>query len=160
VQAAGNSGMDLDDPNNHNYPTRVYVDGGGAGDAWIVVGATGREDDSNLVAGFSNYGRTSVDVFAPGVGIYSCLPGSKYGEESGTSMASPVVAGLAALIREYYPKLKAAQVKDVILRSVVKPAHPVWVGSGEHRRLVTLDQISVAGGVVNAYNALELAAKE
>jgi subtilisin family serine protease len=101
-----------------------------------------------------------VDVFAPGVGIYSCLPGSKYGEESGTSMASPVVTGLAALIREYYPKLTAGEVKDIILRSVVKPAHSVWVGNGQHRRLVTLDQISVSGGVVNAYRALELAGKK
>ena len=126
VEAAGNSSMDLDDPANHNYPTRVYADGSGVAGAWIVVGATGRKDDSDLVAGFSNYGRTSVDVFAPGVDIYSCLPGSTYGEESGTSMASPVVTGLAALIREYYPKLKAAQVKDIILRSVVKPGHPVW----------------------------------
>ena len=75
-------------------------------------------------------------------------------------MASPVVAGLAALIREYYPKLKAAQVKDIILRSVVKPSHPVWIGGGQNRWLVTLGEISVGGGVVNAYKALELAAKE
>ena len=160
VQAAGNDGNDLDDPANHNYPNRVYADSSGRADAWIVVGASDRKDDSDLVANFSNYGRTSVDVFAPGVGIYSCLPGSKYGEESGTSMASPVVTGLAALILEYYPKLKAAQVKDIILRSVVKPAHPVWIGGGPHRRLVKMDEISVAGGVVNAYQALELARKE
>jgi subtilisin family serine protease len=160
VEASGNSGMDLDDPANHNFPSRVYEDGTGVAGAWIVVGASGRNDDSNLVAGFSNYGKTTVDVFAPGVDIYSCLPGSKYGEESGTSMASPVVAGLAALLREYYPKLNASQVKDIILRSVVKPAHPVWVGGGEHKRLVTLDEISVTGGVVNAYRALELASKQ
>jgi subtilisin family serine protease len=160
VQAAGNDARDLDDPSNHNYPSRVYADGSGVAGAYIVVGASDRKDDSTLVAEFSNYGRTSVDVFAPGVGIYSCLPGSKYGEESGTSMASPVVTGLAALIREYYPKLTAGEVKDIILRSVVKPAHSVWVGNGQHRRLVTLDQISVSGGVVNAYRALELAGKK
>lgn len=160
VQAAGNDGLDLDNPANHNYPNRVYADSSGVAGAWIVVGASDRRDDSDLVANFSNYGRTSVDVFAPGVGIYSCLPGSKYGEESGTSMASPVVAGLAALIREYYPKLKAAQVKDIILRSVVKPGHPVWIGGGPNRKLVNMDEISVTGGVVNAYQALELAAKE
>lgn len=159
VQAAGNDGRDLDNPVNHNYPTRVYADGGVAG-TWIVVGASDRKDDSDLVADFSNYGRTSVDVFAPGVGIYSCLPGSKYGEESGTSMASPVVAGLAALIREYHPKLKAEQVKDIILQSVVKVTHPVYIGTGKDRRLVTMDQICVSGGVVNAWQALQLAAKK
>jgi subtilisin family serine protease len=160
VQAAGNDGRDLDDPANHNYPSRVYADSSGVAGAWIVVGASDRKDDSNLVASFSNYGRTSVDVFAPGVGIYSCLPGSKYGEESGTSMASPVVTGLAALIREYYPGLKAAEVKAIILRSVVKPGHPVWIGGGPNRRLVKMEEISVTGGVVNAYQALELASKE
>jgi cell wall-associated protease len=128
--------------------------------AVIVVGATGPKDDSDLVTPFSNYGRKSVDVFAPGLQIYSCLPGSTYGYESGTSMASPVVAGLAALIREYYPKLKAQQVKDIILQSVVKPAHEVYVGNGKDRRRVGMDEISVSGGVVNAYRALELAGKE
>jgi subtilisin family serine protease len=160
VHAAGNDGKDLDDPANRNYPNRVYADSSGVAGAWIEVGASGRKDDSDLVANFSNYGRSSVDVFAPGVGIYSCLPGSKYGEESGTSMASPVVAGLAALIREYYPKLKADQVKDIILRSVVKPTHPVWIGSGPHKHLVAMSEVSLSGGVVNAYQALQLAAKE
>lgn len=160
VQAAGNDGEDLDDSANHNYPNRIYGDGSGVAGAWIVVGASGWKDDSDLVASFSNYGRKSVDVFAPGVQIYSCLPGSTYGYESGTSMASPVVTGLAALIREYYPRLKAQQVKDIILESVVKPNHPVYLGSGKDRRLVNLDEISVTGGVVNAYRALELAGKK
>jgi subtilisin family serine protease len=160
VQAAGNDGKDLDDPAIHNYPNRIYADGSGEAGAWIVVGATGPKDDSDLVTDFSNYGRRSVDVFAPGLQIYSCLPGSTYGYESGTSMASPVVAGLAALIREYYPRLKAQQVKDIILRSVVKPTHEVYVGNGKDRRRVSMDEVSVSGGVVNAYRALELAAKE
>jgi cell wall-associated protease len=159
IQAAGNDGRDLDDPANHNYPTRIYADGSSA-DAWIVVGASDQHDDTTLVATFSNYGKHSVDVFAPGVDIYSCLPGSTYGTESGTSMASPVVTGLAALIREYYPKLKAAQVKDIILRSVLRPTHPVYAGNGDKKHLVTLDQISVTGGIVNAYQALQLAAKQ
>ena len=83
--------------------------------------------------------------------------GSKYIHEDGTSMASPVVAGLAALIREYYPKLTAVQVKQIILQSVVKPTHPVVIGSGETRRVVSLSDISTTGGVVNAYQALLLA---
>jgi hypothetical protein len=73
-------------------------------------------------------------------------------------MASPVVAGLAALIREYYPKLTALQVKDIILRSVVKPAHTVTIVEDGQPRQVQLSDICVTGGVVNTYEALKLAA--
>jgi subtilisin family serine protease len=157
VHAAGNDGKDLDDPDNPNYPNPYYADSSGTADSWLTVGATGYKDDSTLVASFSNYGKKSVDVFAPGVEIYSSIPGSKYTRESGTSMASPVVAGLAALIREYYPKLKATQVKQIIIQSVVKPNHTVVIGHGEKRLVVNLSDISVSGGVVNAYQALQLA---
>jgi cell wall-associated protease len=128
-------------------------------DAWIEVGASGFKNDSTLVASFSNYGRTQVDVFAPGVSIYSTTPGSHYANHDGTSMAAPVVTGLAALIREYYPKLTAVEVKDIILRSVVEPAHTVVVTAGGQPRSVLLSDISVSGGVVNAYQALQLAAQ-
>jgi subtilisin family serine protease len=157
IHAAGNDGKDLDDPENPNYPNPYYGDSSGTADAWITVGATGYTDDSTLVASFSNYGKKSVDVFAPGVQIYSSIPGSKYARESGTSMACPVVVGLAALIREYYPKLKAVDVKRIIMESVVKPTHTVMVGRGDKRRAVMLSDISVSGGIVNAYQALQLA---
>jgi subtilisin family serine protease len=156
IHAAGNDGKDLDDSTNGNFPNPYYADGSGTADAWITVGASGPDDDSTLVASFSNYGRKSVDVFAPGVQIYSSIPGSKYTYESGTSMASPVVTGMAALIREYYPKLKAAQVKQIIMQSVVKPSHPVLVDQG--KRKVSMSDISVSGGVVNVYRALQAAA--
>ena len=157
IHAAGNDGKDLDDPENPNYPNPYYGDSSGTADAWLTVGASGYTDDSTLVASFSNYGKKSVDVFAPGVQIYSSIPGSKYTLESGTSMACPVVVGLAALIREYYPKLKAVEVKQIIMQSVVKPTHSVVIGRGEKRRVVNLSDISVAGGIVNAYQALQLA---
>src|ERR1700761_2688090 len=158
IHAAGNDGKDLDDPDNPNYPNPYYGDSPGSADAWITVGATGYNDDSTLVASFSNYGKKSVDVFAPGVDIYSSIPGSKYTKESGTSMACPVVVGLAALIREYYPRLKAIEVKQIIMQSVVKPNHPVVLGERTGKRLVVnLSDISVSGGVVNAYQALQLA---
>jgi subtilisin family serine protease len=73
-------------------------------------------------------------------------------------MAAPVVAGLAALIREYYPGLKAVQVKDIILQSVVKPAHTVIVKMGNEQKKVYLNDICTSGGVVSAYQALKLAA--
>lgn len=157
IHAAGNDAKDLDDPENPNYPNPYYADSSGTADAWLTVGATGYTDDSTLVAPFSNYGKKSVDVFAPGVQIYSSIPGSKYTLESGTSMACPVVAGLAALIREYYPKLKAIDVKKIIMESVVKPSHSVVIGHGDKHRTVTLSDISVSGGIVNAYQALQLA---
>jgi cell wall-associated protease len=155
IHAAGNDGKDLG--KETNYPTRVYADSSGSADAWIEVGASGPDDDSTLVAPFSNYGKTQVDVFAPGVAIHSTTPGSHYADHDGTSMASPVVAGLAALIREYYPKLKAIQVKDIIMRSVVKPTHPVTITVDGTPRQVMLSDICVSGGVVNAYLALQLA---
>ncbi|HTD99046.1 MAG TPA: S8 family serine peptidase [Mucilaginibacter sp.] len=140
IQAAGNSNKNIDSA--ANFPNRVYKDGKTAG-AYIVVGASGLKDDSQLKAGFSNYGKQSVDVFAPGVQIYSSVPGSKYDYYDGTSMAAPVVAGLAALLREYYPKLSAIQVKEIILQSVVKRD--------------ALTNYCATGGVVNAYHALLLA---
>lgn len=141
VHAAGNDNKDLDKENN--FPTNKYEDGTMA-DAWLTVGASTPYNDRRLKAGFSNYGKTTVDVFAPGYAIYSTYPDQKYQDNNGTSMASPVVAGLAALIRSYYPKLSAVQVKEIIMKSVEK-ADP-------------LTAISVTGGVVNAYNALKLAA--
>jgi cell wall-associated protease len=143
VQAAGNSNEDID--TTSNFPNRKYLNGKEAG-AWIVVGASGMKNDSTLKAPFSNYGTSAVDVFAPGEQIYSSIPGSKYAYFDGTSMASPVVAGLAALIREYHPKLSAMQVKEIILESVVVTPF--------------LKNDCQTSGVVNAFNALSLAAQE
>ncbi|HEX8378638.1 MAG TPA: S8 family peptidase [Pedobacter sp.] len=126
---------------------------------WIEVGASGWTNDENLIADFSNYGDRSVDVFAPGVKINSTMPGSKYEAQNGTSMASPVVSGLAALIRSYYPSLSAVQVKDIIIRSVTKVNHKVKIREEGSKRNVRLDEISVSGGVVNAYNAIKLASE-
>ena len=126
---------------------------------WIEVGASSWTNDENLVASFSNYGKRSVDVFAPGVKVNSTMPDSKYKPNDGTSMASPVVAGLAALIRSYYPNLSAVQVKDIIMKSVTKVDHKVKIKEDGSSRKVKLDEISVSGGVVNAYQAIQLASK-
>jgi subtilisin family serine protease len=156
VHAAGN------DNNNTevelNVPNRAYEDKSGVAGAWIEVGASGPKDDETLKASFSNYGKTSVDVFAPGVAINSTTPKSTYGEHDGTSMAAPVVTGLAALIRSYYPKLTATQVKEIIMKSVVKISHNVVITDGDTKKEVPFADICVTGGVVNAYNALQLAA--
>ncbi len=157
VHAAGNDSEDNDvEP---NFPMKYYTDAKGdttgIANNWITVGATGLHLDNELLADFSNYGKKSVDVFAPGVRINSTIPDSQYKEEQGTSMASPVVAGLAAMIRSYYPTLSAAETKQIILASVEKPAQMVQIKVGEDAtKMVKLEDISVTGGIVNAYNAI------
>ncbi|SMC77513.1 S8 family peptidase [Pedobacter africanus] len=155
VHAAGNDNKDLEvEP---NFPDPDYV-GGGKAASWITVGASGWTNDGKIKANFSNYGKTKVDVFAPGVNINSTVPGSKYEKLNGTSMAAPVVAGLAALIRSYYPKLTALQVKDIIMKSVVKVDQSVEVESESGVKTIPFADLCVTGGIVNAYNALQLAA--
>jgi subtilisin family serine protease len=161
VHAAGNDGKDTQ--NGENYPNRFFSDSTGVtmgtAEGWIEVGASSWKNDEDLVASFSNYGLKSVDVFAPGVKVNSTIPDSKYKENDGTSMASPVVAGLAALIWSYYPKFTAVQIKDIIMNSVTKVDQKVKVKDMDNTKKVRLDEISVSGGVVNAYNALLLAEK-
>jgi subtilisin family serine protease len=161
VHAAGNDGKNTE--KEDNVPNRLYTDSTGVtmgtAEGWIEVGASGWKNDEDLVASFSNYGGKSVDVFAPGVKINSTMPDSKYKENDGTSMASPVVAGLAALIRSYYPQFSAAQVKEIILNSVTKVDQKVKIRVDGNSSKVPVSEISVSGGVVNAYNALLLAEK-
>lgn len=156
VHAAGNDAEDLGQA--PNFPSRSYLDGGEAAN-WIEVGASSWKAADSLAANFTNYGQKQVDVFAPGVDILSTVPGGAFERESGTSMAAPVVTGLAALILSYYPNLTAADVKRIILESATRyPTESVLRpgGSGEH---VPFGSLSATGGVVNAYNALKLAAE-
>lgn len=155
IHAAGNDNKNLEVESN--FPDPEYMDGGKAA-SWITVGASSWTNDGKLKASFSNYGKTKVDVFAPGVDINSTVPGSKYEKLSGTSMAAPVVAGLAGLIRSYYPKLTAVQVKDIILKSVVKVGQSVEIRTDTGIENVPFSELCVTGGIVNAYEALKLAA--
>jgi subtilisin family serine protease len=153
VQASGNSGKNLD--SGGNYPTPVFLDSNRARN-WITVDAGGDPGNGGIAASFSNYGKTSTDVFAPGKNIYSTVPGGNtYGNLSGTSMASPVTTGLAALIIEYFPKLSAEQVKYVIENSTTKiPGTVKKPGSDEQ---VPFAELSRTGGEINAYEAVKLA---
>lgn len=127
---------------------------------WIEVGASAYKNDSDLKASFSNYGKYTVDVFAPGFMINSTVPGSKYEEFDGTSMAAPVVSGLAALILSYYPDLKPHQIRDIIIKSVSKVVQKVKYKNERNETVrVPFSEICVSGGVVNAYEALKLAEK-
>jgi subtilisin family serine protease len=121
----------------------------------ITIGAMSANWDENLPASFSNYGKLNVDVFAPGVAIYSTFPDERYEAISGTSMAAPSTAGVAALIRSYYPKLTAKQVKQILMNSGTQVNMDVKLPGGEE--LVPFSDLSVSGRLVNAYNALRMA---
>lgn len=157
VHAAGNDGMDLDNPENTNFPNdHKYDNGKEFTNNVITVGALASQYSARMVAPFSNYGVKNVDVFAPGAQIYSTMPEGEYTYQSGTSMAAPAVAGLAALIRSYYPKLTAEQVKKIIMESGISPEVKVGVG-GDLSSLYTLSEVSKSGKIANAYNAMVLA---
>ncbi len=154
VHAAGNDAKNLD--TTFNYPSPQLLDNSKPTN-WITVGASGDPAAGGLTANFSNYGKNEVDVFAPGVKIYATVPGGNtYQQLQGTSMASPVVAGLAALILEYFPTLSAAQVKYVIEKSSQNPGVKV-TNPGDDEQ-VDLSELSRSGGIINAYEAVKLAA--
>lgn len=154
VHAAGNDAKNVD--TTFNFPTPVYQTDGKRASNWITVGASGDPKAGGLTASFSNYGKKEVDVFAPGVKIWSTVPGGNtYQNLQGTSMASPVVAGLAAFILEYFPNLTAEQVKMVIEKSAQKPAGKVK--NPETGEMVDMSELSKTGGLVNAYEAIKLA---
>jgi len=154
VHAAGNDAKDVDVKDN--FPNPNYVNGGRAGNV-ITVGASAEPNSGSYTASFSNYGKNEVDVFSPGVKIYSTLPGGKnYGNLSGTSMACPLVAGIAALTLEYFPTLTAKQLKYVIEKSAQSPGVKVDKPGTDEK--VELSELSRTGGIVNAYEAVKLAA--
>ena len=121
----------------------------------LIIGALAPSYSSKMVASFSNYGTKNVDIFAPGVKIYATTPNQTYEYLQGTSMASPNVAGVAALIRSYYPKLSAAQVKQIIMDSGTPLKNDIAVGEDQHK--ANFSTISKTGKIVNAYNALLMA---
>lgn len=157
VHAAGNAGQDNDISDNYpndSYDRKCWFCDKEA-DTWIEVGALSFQTGEKLPASFSNYGEDGVDLFAPGVGLYSTIPESEYSSASGTSMASPVVAGVAALIRSYFPTLTAEQVKEIILESAT-PLDVEVIKPGTEEK-VPFVALSKTGAVVNAYEAVKMA---
>ena len=154
VHAAGNDAENSD--MKPSFPTPNYL-GGGRAQNWIEVGASSWKSGDALVAPFSNYGHTLVDVFAPGVDILSTVPGG-YERDSGTSMAAPVVTGLAALLLDYFPTLTGADVKRIILASAVRHTdQSVQKPGGGAARF---GELSATGGIVNAYAAIKMAMEQ
>lgn len=157
VHSAGNNSDNLDKVNS--FPTKVISDQNVIS-SWITVGANSKNLDEKFCGKFTNYGRESVDLFAPGVDIVSLVPDNKYDKLNGTSFSSPVVSGVAALVWSYYPELSAVQLKKIILKSVKRNrfAKVMLPGkSSKDRKIVKFGTLSVTGGVVNAVNALKLA---
>jgi cell wall-associated protease len=155
VHGAGNDAKNLDE--GVNYPNPIMASDNKRMLNWLEVGASSWQTGKSRTADFSNYGKTSVDVFAPGVSIYSTTPGSKYASFDGTSMASPCTAGVAALIRSYFPDLTADQVRTILMKSTYKVKGKVYIpGTKKATKFKTL---CVSRGIVNTYKAVEMADK-
>ena len=153
VTASGNDGKDIDVA--PSYPTDSPDKNTEIVSNYMCIGALNYEYGSGVVANFSNYGAKNVDVFAPGVQIYASNPNNKYKLVDGTSFASPNTAGVAALLRSYYPNLTASQVKRIIMDSGTPISATVVVG--EEKTKMPFSSTCVSGKIVNAYNALKMA---
>jgi subtilisin family serine protease len=152
VHAAGNDSKDIDvEP---NFPTDE-VNGAEISDNWLTIGALNKEYGAKLVAPFSNFGTKNVDIFAPGMEIYATVPNNKYKMEQGTSMASPNAAGVAALVRSYYPTLTAKQVKQILMDSGTPITINITLGEQTERK--SFSNSCKSGKIVNAYNAILMA---
>ncbi len=156
VHAAGNSSKNIDVKDN--FPTQTFTNGKLANN-WLEVGAMSWKNGKNAVADFSNYGKSSVDIFAPGVDILSTAPDLSYEEASGTSMAAPVTAGIAATLISYYPSLTPDQIKKIIIQSSLKYNKLKVLKPGSNEEMVPFGELSRTAGIVNLYEAVKLAEK-
>ena len=154
VHAAGNSSKNID--MGKNFPTKRYSEKSIASN-WLEIGASSWGDDENFVGSFSNYGKETVDAFAPGVQIYSTTPDNNYKAYDGTSMAAPATSGVAALLMSYFPDLSVKQVKGIILKSSRKFDNLEVLKPGKDGKKVNFNELSVTGGIINAYKAVEMA---
>ncbi|ELR73079.1 Protease precursor [Fulvivirga imtechensis AK7] len=154
IHAAGNSSKNTD--NSDNFPNKIYGDTKTTASNWLEIGASSWGTNEQFVGSFSNYGKNTVDVFAPGVNIYSTTPDNTYQSFNGTSMAAPATAGVAALLMSYYPELTAFQVRDIIVKSSRK-FDALQVLKPGKEELVDFKDLSISGGLINAYEAVKMA---
>jgi cell wall-associated protease len=156
VHASGNHGRNND--KSTNFPNPVDEVSRELCPTWIEVGASTQTVDEHLAAEFSNYGKKSVDVFAPGHEIYSLAPDNQYKTQSGTSMAAPVVSGVAAILFSYFPDLTAKDVREIVVNSCGDYGKLKVLVPGTTKKK-KFKRISRTGGVVNAYNAVKMASE-
>ncbi|MCX7955030.1 MAG: S8 family serine peptidase [Bacteroidales bacterium] len=165
IHAAGNDALNNDI--NQHYPIPFDENYKLLTDLWIEVGASSYYL-KYPIAPFSNYGKNTVDIFAPGEEIFGLSPDNKFESNSGTSAAAPIVTGIAALLMGYFPELTPKEIKEIILKSAykIKQKKPPY----NYRPLtlmrtfspaldLTLSEACQTGGIVNAYNAVKLAIK-
>ncbi len=161
IHAAGNDHLNIDQITH--YPTAKYLDKKEATNM-ITIAALSWKGDSLIAAPFTNYGRKSIDLFAPGVDIYSTAPEQEYKDASGTSMATPVTAGVAAVLKSYYPTLTPEQIKKILIKSSLKNFKGKRVARpgtkpGDKDRYVKFEDLGKNAGIVNLYEAIKLADK-
>jgi len=155
IHAAGNESQNVDE--EVRYPTRYY-DRGGKAKTWMEIGALSWMAAPRQVGSFSNYGKKTVDLFSPGVAIYSTVPGSAYESLQGTSMAAPAAAGVAAVIMSYFPDFSAKDVRKILEKSAITTKEEVRIpGSKE---TTTFDKLSKTGGRINLLEAVKLATEK
>ncbi|MBI3134325.1 MAG: S8 family peptidase [Bacteroidetes bacterium] len=153
IHAAGNDGKDIGEEDN--YPSPQYPSMSTRFTNWIEVGASTRYKKA-LAASFSNYSDKLVDIYAPGLEIYSTVPQSEYEESQGTSMAAPMVTGVAALLKSYFPKLTMFEIKDIILQSGQDVSDRITPLPGDTKE-VPFGALCITGSIANVYSAVLLA---
>ncbi|HYW50103.1 MAG TPA: S8 family serine peptidase, partial [Gemmatimonadaceae bacterium] len=159
VHASGNESTDVDE--KPTFPSATLDTPAAARAAtWIDVGASSWRAGETLAAEFSNYGQKSVDLFAPGVSIFSAAPRNEFGREDGTSLAAPVVSGVAALLLSQFPTLTATDVKRILMATVTKFPGQQVLKPGSKSERVPFATLSASGGIVNAYEAVKMAQRE
>ena len=157
IHAAGNDGEDLD--KTTNFPCKKFAVKGEATN-FMDIGALSWQRGDKMAANFSNYGKKSVDLFSPGVDIYSTAPKNEYKDASGTSMAAPVTVGVAAVLKSYYPTLTPEQIKKILIKSSLKIyKSDKVIKPGTKEELVKFDKLSKTGGIINLYEAIKIAEK-
>jgi len=155
IHAAGNDAEDIDDV--VHFPCKKMENGKEASN-FMDIGALSWKLEDQIAAPFSNYGIKTVDVFAPGVDIHSTVPEGKYADFSGTSMAAPVAAGVAAVLKSYFPELTPKQLKKILMKSSVKTyKNKKVIKPGTKDELIEFKELSKTGGIINLYEAIKMA---
>jgi len=152
VTGSGNDGKNIDE--KPLFPNPVYLNSGQKCLSWIITGASSWKEDRNLAAPFSNHGKNMVDLFAPGIDIFTTFHENNYGKVEGTSQSAPMVSGVAALVWSYFPDLTAVQLKEILLQSTAKYKKITVRCPGNPNKTVEFGELSRTGGIVNAYQAI------